>query len=374
MQINSNLLIMKYLLLVSLFICIGESSISQPIDLEFIWARVGDSYGKLNIENTTESVECAVFSPAENYIASGAKKGWEVTLWETATGDKVWQQKADEEIEVVDFTQDGKQVIAAGEDNKIRIYETLTGNLEHTIDNIAAFDAMDLSNQNHLLAVGDEAGQILLFDTRTWKRLDLVKQGEDQHAGGQQGTDADVNQLYFSPDDQYLLSAGRNHQVKLWQISDDQKLLPVRNYEGHAATVKSVRLSSDGKYVAAGAGGGNGVRIWDFETGDLLHHLPGTGMIMETVAFTPDGKYLFTGGNEGEGKIGEEVENAGFENNDGMGHIYVYKAPEEGKRKFELVLKKPVFRQEFFDFSNDGKLLVTSHEDGTVRLWGVVRN
>lgn len=51
------------------------------------------------------------------------------------------------------------------------------------IDNLADFDAMDVANNRHLLAGGDEAGQILLYDTRTWERLDLVQQGSDEQTG-----------------------------------------------------------------------------------------------------------------------------------------------------------------------------------------------
>lgn len=36
--------------------------------------RVGDAYGAIDIENVTESVEAAVFSPDETLIASGSKK------------------------------------------------------------------------------------------------------------------------------------------------------------------------------------------------------------------------------------------------------------------------------------------------------------
>jgi WD40 repeat protein len=341
------------------------------IDIEPVWVRVGDEYGAIDVENVTESVEAAVFSPDETLIASGAKKGWDIILWEVKTGDKVWEDKADEEIEVVDFTQDGKFVVSGGEDKKLRVWDVETGKQVKEIDNLAGFDAMDVAHSRHLLAGGDEAGQILLFDTRTWKRLDLVQQGPDELTGAKKGVHGDVNQLQFSKDDQWLLSAGRNGEVKLWKVTEEKKLKHERTYSGHTGSVKSVRLSPDEKYVAAGAGSASGVRIWDFETGELVDHIPATGMIMETIEFTPNGEYLFTGGNEGEGKSGEPIENPGFENKDGMGHIRAYKVPEKRETEFKLVMEKPVFRQEFLDFTDDGKLLVTSHEDGTLRLWKV---
>lgn len=357
-------------ILLSVLVIPLQISIAQ-IDIEPIWVRVGDSYGAVDVENVTESVECAVFSPDEKTIASGAKKGWDIILWDVKSGEKIWEDTADEEIEVVNFTQDGKFLVSGGEDKKLRIWDVKTGEQVMEIDNLAGFDAMDVAHSGHLLAGGDEAGQILLYDTRTWETLDLVQQGPDELTGAKKGVHADVNQLHFSKDDKWLLSAGRNSEVKLWKVTDDHKLKHERTYTGHTGSTKSVRLSPDGKYVAAGAGDGNGVRIWDFETGVLVDHIPGTGMIMETIEFTPNGEYLFTGGNEGEGKTGAPVENPGFENKDGMGHIRAYKVPEGNAKDFKPVLEKPVFRQEFFDFTDDGKFLVTSHEDGTLRLWNV---
>jgi len=344
----------------------------SQVDIEPVWIRVGDEYGVVDHENETESVECAVFSPDETKIASGSKKGWDIILWDVITGKKIWENKAQEEIEVVNFTPDGKYVISGGEDKKLRIWDVNSGKQVREIDNIAGFDAMDVSHQSNLLAVGDEAGQILLFDTKTWEQQELVQQGEDELTGAAKGVHADVNQLHFSQDDKWLLSAGRNKEVKLWKVIKNSKLKHIRTYKGHTGSVKSVRLSPNGKFVAAGAGSASGVRIWDFETGDLIHHIKATAMIMETIEFTPNGKYLFVGGNEGEGKIGEPVENNGFRNNNGMGHIRAYKVPENGGSQFKLVMEESVFRQEFFDFTNDGKYLVTSHEDGTVRLWGVI--
>jgi WD40 repeat protein len=351
--------------------CNLQEKSAQQIDIEPIWIRVGDSYGAIDVESSTESVECAVFSPDETKIASGAKKGWEITLWETQSGEIIWQNRAEEEIEVVNFTPDGNYVVSGGEDKKLRIWDAATGEQVKVIENLAGFDAMDVDPNQDLLAAGDEAGQILIYDTKSWELRSMVKQGPDELTGAEKNVHSDVNQLDFSDDGKHLLSAGRNGLVRLWAVGESGVLKHVRDYKGHSSSIKSVRLSPEERLVAAGAGGGEGVRIWDFETTELRGHIPGTGMIMETVAFTPDGKYLFTGGNEGEGRIGEKIENLGFENKDGMGHIRAYKVPSKNGDDFKLVMAKPVFRQEFFDFSDDGRFLVSSHEDGTLRLWEV---
>lgn len=360
---------------VSLTAAAGEPATVAPtvIDLEPVWVRLGDSYGKEDVENVTESVESAEFSPDGKYIVSGAKKGWEIMVWETATGNKVWENKLSEETEAVAFSRDGRYVAAGGEYKAVYIFDAKTGKEIEKLSVGASLDGMRFSNSGNLLVAGDEMGRIHVWRTSDWEELHTLIQGEDEAANdgarGARGRHADVNSIDFTRDDQYMASAGRNQVVKIWKVADGSL---VRTLEGHQGTVKTTRISPDGKLVAAGAGNGGGVRVWDFDTGKELAHLPAAGMITEAVEFTPDGRFLVVGGNEGEGRVGTKVENPGFENGDGKAFIRIYQVPENGRGEYKLVLKKPVFRQEYFHFTSDGNQMVSSHEDGTLRLWRVL--
>lgn len=71
----------------------------------------------------------------------------------------------------------------------------------------------------------------------------------------------------------------------------------VRRYEGHTAAVKDVAISPDGTLFAGGSGwpfGDETARVWDAESGALLHTFPHPGLV-QCVAFSPDGAQLLTG-------------------------------------------------------------------------------
>jgi len=98
------------------------SSCTKPIstlNLVPVWTRVGDSQGVVDEEHDIASVESAEFSPDGTLIASGAKKGREVRVWDTATGAMLWEQKHDQEVEVVAFTRDGRYLATGGENIKV---------------------------------------------------------------------------------------------------------------------------------------------------------------------------------------------------------------------------------------------------------------
>lgn len=342
-----------------------SSDAPAPISLENVWVKLGDSKGEIDKENDIASVESAEFSPDGKYIISGSKKGWEAIMWEVETGNKVWENKLFAEIEAVAFSCDGRFVAIGGEDKSIRIYISADGTEVQLLNLKAPVDGLRFSNNGNFLVGGDEAGIIHKWQTSDWKEIKTAIQGEDEAAGGAQGKHADINSIDFTKDDKYMSSAGRNSVIKLWNVAD---MSLIRTFEGHTGSVKSARISPDGKLVASASAapdstGDNTVRVWDFETGKQLvefdHQLG-----MEAVEFTPDGKFLLAGGREGGGYDAVNITN---------GFIYVYQIPADPiKDKIKEVYKKPVFRSEYLHFSNDGKLLVSSHEDGTLRLWKVL--
>lgn len=69
----------------------------------------------------------------------------------------------------------------------------------------------------------------------------------------------------------------------------------VRRLRGHRVAVTAVAFSPDGRRVLSGDQDG-GLRIWDRETGAVLHHLVGHRDEVLTVAFSPDGRYALSGG------------------------------------------------------------------------------
>ena len=340
---------------------------SPPVSFKKVWVKLGDSEGKVDHENDIASVESAEFSPDGKYIISGSKKGWEVIMWEVETGNKIWENKLDAEIEAVAFSQSGQYVAIGGEDRSIHIFNAADGKELQLLTLTAPVDGLRFSNSGELLIGGDEAGIIHIWQTSDWKEVLTAEQGEDESAGGAQGKHADINSIDFTKDDKYVSSAGRNSVVKIWNVED---MSLIRTLEGHTGSVKSARISPDGKLVASASAapdstGDNSVRVWDMNTGKQLAQFSHK-LGMEAVEFTPDGKFLLAGGREGGGYDAENVTN---------GFIYVYQIPVDPfKDKIEEVYKKPVFRSEYLHFSKYGNLLVSSHEDGTLRLWKVVRD
>jgi WD40 repeat protein len=159
----------------------------------------------------------------------------------------------------------------------------------------------------------------------------------------------DVNAVAVSKDAELIVSAGEDNTVRVWDRKDRQKVTILQ----HPTAVKAVACTPPGSAAnlcLSGCQDGKG-RLWDLDTKALqpVRELKGEhkGPIT-AVAFTPDGKYCATGGEDREIQLWDV-------------------ATGELKYRFPAGHRAAVTSLAFTPQSQ----LVSAGKDGTVRLWTV---
>jgi len=303
-----------------------------------IWHRVAD------VSEGLRSVESGEISPDGEYVVSGAKFGYKVMLWRTADGALIWEKAHESEVEAVTFSPDASKIATGGEDFYLRIWKASNGEEIHKIEHPRGLDGITWSHNGNIIATGCETGELFLWDANTYQMLGKVKLGSS------------INSLQFTKDDSKIAvggnikfndeKTGERVEIGFAKILNVDDLSIIHELSGFDNSVKSIRISSDGKYVATGSVDKR-AKLFDFKTGELVHTYQESKNI-EAVAFTPDSQFLVTGGHRNK--------------------ISFYRVKDH-KKVYEL----ETVRTEYIDFSDDGRLMVTSHEDsGLLSLYLLV--
>src|SRR5262249_29036022 len=158
--------------------------------------------------------------------------------------------------------------------------------------------------------------------------------------------------VLFSHDGAILASGGRDGKVCLWDVADRRLIAPL---EGHTTWVNALAFSPDGKLLAS-SGNDTTIRLWDLVTKQQVKRLwsPRTALTvvadywpLQSLAFSPDGKLLATGGGDGTIRLWD------------VQTVEVTALLREHTAVWAVA------------FAPDGQSLVTGGEDGTVRVWDV---
>ncbi len=291
-------------------------------------------------------------SPNGKYVAAGAGDN-SLRIWDldfparhqisTLTGGK-------DIMRGVAYSPDGSKLVANDNQGMLRVWDAQQGHVIRILSSPVDGASWNLSysHDGRYLVTGYAGGDIIVRDGTTYEVLADLQ----EHQGG-------INSAVFSPDDRYLLSASDDQQVFVWDVATWQVIaklhVPDISRPGEAWTAD---YSPDGRWIAAGYASYRGhpvgrIQVWRVTSAagqpfsaepvfsdDHTH----SGYLL-TTAFSPDGRYLVTGGFDNLAVIWDTRTFTTVARLEHPG--YVYKAL----------------------FSPDGRYLATGARDGHVRLW-----
>ena len=158
-------------------------------------------------------------------------------------------------------------------------------------------------------------------------------------------TFSSVFAVAFSPDGELLATSGRDNDIKLWQVANNQQLLLTCNE--HQGSVFSITFSPDSQMLASSSNDCT-VKLWDVTTGSYLKTLQENSVCIHSVAFSPDGQILAGGSDDGTVKLWDVA---------------------TGRCLKALLGHNQSVRS--VAFSPDGQTLASGSEDTTIKLWDV---
>jgi len=97
----------------------------------------------------------------------------------------------------------------------------------------------------------------------------------------------------FSPDGKFIATVGREGQINLWGAQNGQF---IRAFLGATGPIWSVAFSPDGQWLATG--GDTTVQIWEVPTGQLVTLLNGHTSPVKSIVFSSDSQKVLTGGDD----------------------------------------------------------------------------
>lgn len=279
----------------------------------------------------------------------------------------------------VAISPDGQILASKGNENTVKIWNLLTGQLLHTItEDFGGSNPLTISPDGQILAGGK------LWQLSTGKSLSTVSLSMWMAVS-----------VAFSPDGQLLTVKYWEDDIIVWHLPTNQKL---RSLSGYASRDYNIEISPDGQTLARGNEDGS-ISVWNWQSGNLLHTLKGNSKVQYQIdekmdgrklavyylRFSPDGQTLASRNEDGSitvwnqttGKLlstffpSNAMSGLGFSSNGETLFAKGYKAMVAWHLPSEHLIGSLTGYPDNFSeaISSDGQYIALGNKNGTITIW-----
>lgn len=275
------------------------------------------------------------------------------------------------------YLPDGTQLVTAGQDGMIRLWNTATLAVEREIRADVTGEAVSLAlaPDGKLIAAGNSGGNVRIWEAASGKVLQSIAAHAER-----------VTAVSFSPDGGCLMTGSEDGTTAVWDVAtglklhefgerslgladvatrpsvngvwsatslliDDECVVSMwNNVSGESlfwvAGQGPLAFSPDGRTIATSVAESGSATIWDVGTGARVTDLIGNNDLILAFGWSPDNQRLATGGRDRAARIWDAA---------------------SGRELLALYGHSAAITR--VDFSPDGQLLATGDALGVVRLW-----
>jgi WD40 repeat protein len=286
-----------------------------------------------------DCIHAAMLDPDGKRIVSGHLDGT-IRVWDSATGEKLKEFHAhNQPLWSMAASSDGRFVVSGSSDKTIKVWDTETFEESKTLLGHEGPVGAVVVSPNTDLIVSLGGGEKVL---RVWD----VQSGSELMTIGDKKTDFEC--IVFSPDGKDIISGDNAGDIKIWDSATGEMLLAIH---AHPDSISCVKFNLDGSKIASAAGWDGQIKVWDSKTGIHLASFHGDKeQDAEAIAFSPDDKYIVFG----------------------LGNLIKIFEIETGSELKTLSGHEAWLTS--LAFTRDGKRIISSSWDGTVRLWDISRD
>ena len=303
----------------------------------FIRKPVEAPTGPIHTLKGTQPISTVAYTTNGRNVMSG---GWDerLTLWDPAREEAIRRFEGNVGVVwCVVMLPDGAHALSSGDDGMLKLWNLASPRP------VREFKAHDREIWSVALLPGGRQALSASLDA-TMKLWDLSSPQQPVRTFPYESR---ILAVAVAPDGKIAVSAAKD-TLQAWTIVDGARLYP---FEGHKGEVNTVAITPNGKHVVSGGDDGT-IRLWELSSGRELHKFAGDeghlGKVFD-VAVSPNSRVVLSGGADKTAKLWDLVNGRLIRTLEGHeGHV----------ESVETVAIAP-----------DGRTAVTGSRDRTVKQW-----